>query len=97
MGRGTGDASTSIEAVRRTPGSREPEICGGPGGRALHCDGFEHFVVETVPECCGNFLETGECCGNAAPGEELVPVEECPHAAENAHLRGRVDTSDEPF
>lgn len=99
MGRGRNvKVDDDLPVEHRSPGSRELLTCnGGPGGSELHCDGFEHHVVELVPECCGNFLETGECCGNAVPGEELVPVEPCPHAAANARYRPRLDSGDEPF
>jgi hypothetical protein len=37
-----------------------------------HGAGFtvEEFV-DTVPECCGRPLSTGECCGEAVPAPEL--------------------------
>jgi len=42
------------------------------------CNGQGWFEINvTVPGCCGNVLETGECCGQAVATHSLEQVQ-CP-------------------
>lgn len=37
------------------------------------CDGFMFVIQEIVSqECCGRFLKSGECCGNAIPVVQII-------------------------
>jgi len=55
-----------------------------------NCDGsgaIIHIGIGTEAGCCGNLLDTGECCGNAIPVP--VPIEEfeqCQWCAETKEL-----------
>ena len=54
-----------------------------------NCDGSGAIVHQfLVPACCGNYLSTGECCGNAAP-EEAQEVEQCQWCAEQKAILNR--------
>ena len=48
------------------------KTCGG-------CGEVEFVYEGITPGCCGQFLPTGECCGNAIPVQtQEVGVQPCP-------------------
>lgn len=52
-------------------------VCGGSG---------EIERVEIVPECCGHYLSTGECCGEAVPGQRVM-YDTCPGCGGERYIK----------
>lgn len=92
MGRGNG------QVINILYGKTRPRRSGADSGPALDtptkiepctdldgdmsCDGFVHYVAETVAECCGDTLSMGECCGSPVPAQEWVAIGYCPNLPE---------------
>ena len=54
--------------------------CSFPEGSDMRCDGESHYRQEFGPECCGRFLDTGECCSEPEMRWHEERVGSCPRA-----------------
>lgn len=74
IGHGINENGTAAKCLRDADRLAQAEALLS-AAKCPDCDGsgvVVHSVTRPYPECCGNFLDSGECCGEPV----AVPVEE---------------------